>query len=191
LWTTVLPVACMNFPSVTPDGESLVLAEGSNVIFAPTKNLKGKNLTREQVDEFYSLQKKLLRNESQVSHYGMEPLNGSISVFDTHTGKMRLTHDVKPWYGMGFALDEERAYNWVLGKSPLPHCGPPHWGGATIDQHGTVYIGRSTGDLYIYNPGTGEEITWPIRDGTLMGGVTFAPGLMVVPTCSWVYVFNI
>eukprot|EP00440_Ansanella_granifera_P065748 gb/GFBE01071305.1/.p1 GENE.gb/GFBE01071305.1/~~gb/GFBE01071305.1/.p1 ORF type:complete len:512 (+),score=94.08 gb/GFBE01071305.1/:1-1536(+) len=190
LWEVELPNACMNFPSISPDGETMVLADGANVIFAPTKDLKGQNKSQTEIDEFYAFQQSLLANRSQLAYYGKDDLMASISGFDTHTGELKWQHDVEPWYGMAFALDEERAYNWVSGKSDSPHCGPPHWSSATIDQSGKVYISRSTGETYIYDPVTDAQTMFHHGDGVMMAGISFAPGLMVVPTCSFVYVFH-
>mmetsp|Transcript_54910 Transcript_54910/g.127863 ORF Transcript_54910/g.127863 Transcript_54910/m.127863 type:complete len:114 (+) Transcript_54910:107-448(+) len=110
--------------------------------------------------------------------------------FDTSTGALKWKHAVEPWYGLGFALDEERAYLYAKGEHAMGICGPPHWGGIVTDQDGKVYAGRGDGQLYIFDPASNTETKFHTGDGMLMNGVTFAPGLMVVPTCSWVYVFR-
>mmetsp|Transcript_149311 Transcript_149311/g.362639 ORF Transcript_149311/g.362639 Transcript_149311/m.362639 type:complete len:534 (-) Transcript_149311:48-1649(-) len=188
LWETKLPNACMNFPSVSFDGETVVLADGANVLAPRMKTMLGR--PQEEIDKFYALQQELLRNKTQLSYYGYSNLNASILGFDSRTGQLKWKHDVEPWYGLSFANDEERAYNMVSGKGGFGHCGPPHWGGATLDKNGNVFIARSNGELYIYNPRNDSETTFHTGDGALMAGASFAPGLMVVPTCSWVYVFR-
>eukprot|EP00930_Biecheleria_cincta_P077649 TRINITY_DN6496_c0_g2_i1.p1 TRINITY_DN6496_c0_g2~~TRINITY_DN6496_c0_g2_i1.p1 ORF type:complete len:518 (-),score=58.10 TRINITY_DN6496_c0_g2_i1:540-2093(-) len=190
MWETSLPNPCMNFPAVSPDGETVVLADGAKVLDPPEKWLAGRGNTSQEIDEFYALQQELLTNKSQLQYYGRDNLDASISGYDAITGKMKWTHDVKPWYGMSFALDEERAYLWLKGKKPLGYCGPPHWSGPTIDQEGIIYVSRSDGEFHIYDPRHNSDMTFHTGDGALLSGAAFADGLLVVPTCSWVYVFR-
>lgn len=190
MWETSLPNPCMNFPAVSPDGETVVLADGANVLDPPMKWLARQGNTSQEIDDFYVLQQALLNNKTQLQYYGHDNLDASISGYDTSTGKLKWKHDVKPWYGMSFALDEERAYLWLKGKHPLGLCGPPHWSGPTIDQEGKIYVSRSDGEFHIYDPKHNSDKTFHTGDGALMSGVAFADGLLVVPTCSWVYVFK-
>jgi len=190
IWQAKMSEACMNFPAVSPDGKTVVISSGTNVIDPPTLWLKEKGNTSEEIDSFYALQQELLANKTQRTFYGHDNAEGSILGFDTNSGKLMWEYAAEPWYGMSFALDEERAYLKVKGKSPLNFCGPPHWSGPIIDQNGKVYVARSDGLLHIYDPGDGSNTTFRTGDGALMSGTTFANGLMVVPTCSWVYVFR-
>jgi len=190
LWETKLQNACMNFPAVSPDGKTVVLSDGANVLDPPTKWLKGKGNSSEEIDAFYALQQELLANKTQLNYYGQDNLNASILGFDAKTGSASWEQDVEPWYGMSFALDEERAYMWLKGEHPFGHCGPPQWSGPVIDQEGKVYTSRSDGFLHIFDPKDRSDKTFRHGDGALMSGVAFADGLMVVPTCSWVYVFK-
>jgi len=190
LWETKLQNACMNFPAVSADGKTVVLSDGANVIDPPMKWLHGKGNTSEEIDQFWKLQQELLANKTQLNYYGKDNLNASILGFDASTGSLKWEHKVDPWYGMSFALDEERAYLWLKGKHPFGWCGPPHWSGPVIDQEGKVYVARSDGMLHIYNPSDDSDTEFRHGDGALMSGVAFANGLMVVPTCSWVYVFK-
>jgi len=189
LWEREIARACLNFPAVSADGNTLVLGDGYHVLAPPTR-LQTQYMNRTTIDRFYKLHQELLRNKSQLTFLGLENVNASIIGFDTKTGEMKWQHEVEPWYGASFAGDEERAYKYVTNQSRSPHCGPPHWGGATIDDARNVYIGRSDGTLHIFNMDDKSEVTFKTNDGMMMAGVSFAPGLMVVPTCSSVYVFK-
>jgi len=186
VWEAKIENSCLNFPAVSADGKTLVLADGENVVDPPT-GLATQGMSREAIDRFYLLQEQWLEEKRQLSMWGKENINASIMGFDTQTGKMKWRHKVEPWWGMAFAKDEERAYNWRVNNGSLALCGPPHWGGPTIDDNGNIYIGRSSGSLYIYNPEDGSEIQFETNDGHIMSGVIFAPGLM---SCSFVYVFR-
>jgi len=188
IWQTVLPNACFNFPGVSPDGKTVVVADSGNVLNPPMKALKGK--PRAEIERAWAFQQQLLNSKSQMTYYGQDNLDASIAGFNTSTGELMWKHEVEPWYGMSWVLDEERAYLWDIGQHPFGHCGPPPWGGPTIDQNGVVYIGRSTGELHIFDPASNQDRKFHTGDGAMMAGVVFAPGLMVVPTCSWVYVFR-
>mmetsp|Transcript_14459 Transcript_14459/g.25558 ORF Transcript_14459/g.25558 Transcript_14459/m.25558 type:complete len:511 (-) Transcript_14459:222-1754(-) len=189
LWEREIARACLNFPAVSADGNTLVLGDGYHVLAPPTR-LQTQYMNRTTIDRFYKLHQELLRNKSQLTFLGLENVNASIMGFDTKTGEMKWQHEVEPWHGASFAGDEERAYKYVTNQSRSPHCGPPHWGGATIDDARNVYIGRSDGTLHIFNMDDKSEVTFKTNDGMMMAGVSFAPGLMVVPTCSSVYVFK-
>jgi len=188
IWEAVLANECNNFPSVSPDGATVVLADGANTLDPVMKWVHDES--PEVIEKAWGLQQALLKNKTQRQYYGRRDLSASILGYDARTGAMKWKHDVEPWYGMAFVLDDERAYLFDKGLHPFGHCGPPHWGGATIDQDGKVYIGRSDGELYIFDPSSDTETRFHTGDGALMGGVAFAPGLMVVPTCSWLYVFK-
>jgi len=192
IWETMIAHPCMNFPAVSPDGRTLVLSDGANVLSPPTRDQLPEGKSKAFIDEFYKFQVELIKNKSQLAYYGKPDLDASMIGYDTQTGQVSWQREVEPWHAMSFARDEERAYRNKLHdpRQPIPHCGPPHWGGPTIDDDGNVYMGRSDGNLYIYNPRDNSQITFPTNDGMLMGGVSFAPGLMVVPTCSFVYVFR-
>jgi len=188
LWEAVLDNACMNFPGVSADGETVVLADGANVITPHMLAMHGK--PRDEIEKEWAFQQELLRTKQQAQYYGQTNQDASLLGFDGRTGSLKWRHDVEPWYGLSFYRDEERAYLFAKGEHPLGYCGPPHWGPPTIDQFGKVYIARSDGELYIYDPADGTETKFHTGDGTLLGGVSFAPGLMLVPTCSWVYAFR-
>jgi len=190
IWEAKMSSACMNFPAVSPDGKTVVISSGANVIDPPTLWLNNTGNTSKEIDSFYALQQELLANKTQLTFYGHDNIDASILGFDTSTGKLKWEYAVEPWYGMSFALDEERSYLRVKREGALNFCGPPHWSGPTIDQEGKVYVARSDGLLYIYDPGDGSSTTFRTGDGALMSGATFADRLMVVPTCSWVYVFR-
>jgi len=191
VWETKIANPCLNFPAVSEDGKTLVLADGANVLLPPTR-VFSQGMSREAIDKFFELQMQWLAEKRQLAMWGQQDLNASLIGFDTETGKMTWKHEVEPWWGMSFVRDEERAYNYTVhpDEGHPPHCGPPHWSGPTIDDNGNIYIGRSSGHLYIYNPEDDSEVRFETNDGHLMGGVTFAPGLMVVPSCSFVYVFR-
>jgi len=190
VWEAKLENPCLNFPAVSADGKTLVLADGANVIYPPTR-LMTQGMSKEAIGRFFKLQEEWLAEKRQNAMWGHEDVNASLKGFDTETGKMKWQHEVEPWWGRAFARDEERAYNFVVEGAPhVPHCGPPHWSGPTIDDNGNIYIGRSTGSLYVYNPEDDSEVTFETNDGHMMAGVNFAPGLMVVPSCSFVFVFR-
>jgi len=189
LWETTVDSPCVNFPAVSADGSTLILAPGGLAEDAITKSAKGLQPPSKQT-ELYNLQVNLLANNSQRSYYGKPDLEGAIIGLDTSSGKMKWKHDVEPWTGVAFALDEERAYNSLQGHGPLPHCWPSHWSGAISDQQGRVYIGRSTGDIFMYDPIKDTEQRFFTGDGILMGGLSSAPGMLVVSTCSYVHVFK-
>lgn len=189
VWETKTANACLNFPAVSADGKTLVVADGTNVVTPPTLWMT-EGMSREAIDKFYKLQQQWLEEKRQLAMWGQENVNASLMGFDTETGKMKWRKNVEPWWGMAFAGDEERAYNHVVNDASLSVCGPPHWGGPTMDDHGNVYIGRSDGNLYVYNPEADSEVKFETKDGMMMAGVSFAPGLMVVPSCSFVDVFK-
>jgi len=190
IWEFETAHTCMNFPAVSADGKTLVLSDGKNV-FTPMTYWETEGMSREAIDKFYRIQDEQLQQHSQNAYWGLEDVNGSIIGLDTQKGEPKWQHEVEPWYGTSFIRDEERAYGKVTGKSHSLFCGPPHWGGPTIDDDQNVYIGRSDGYLYVYNMDDEAEVTtFKTNDGMMMAGVAFAPGLMVVPTCSYVYVFR-
>jgi len=189
LWETLVESPCVNFPAVMADGSTLVLAPGGLASDAKTKEIKMLDWSA-AAEEFYKLQLKLVEQNRQRAFYGMPDLPGAMVGLDASTGKLLWRHDVEPWGGVAFALDEERAWNAKHLKSSLPHCWPSHWSGALTDAQGRVYLGRSTGDLYAYDPKTNTEQKFRTHDGILMGGLSSAPGMLVVSTCSFVYVFK-
>jgi len=187
LWEAVVPSPCVNFPAVSSDGASVVLADGGLALDGKTKEVR--QMPREKWDEFYALQLALVANNTQRAYYHMPDLNASILALDTRTGALQWRHEVPPYGGVAFAMDEERAWNSLRGNVSA-YCWPAHWGGVTVDDEGTVYIGRSTGSFYVYKPKQDLELKFRTNDGFLMAGVSFAPGMMVVPTCSFVHVFK-
>mmetsp|Transcript_150513 Transcript_150513/g.276558 ORF Transcript_150513/g.276558 Transcript_150513/m.276558 type:complete len:209 (+) Transcript_150513:2-628(+) len=189
VWETPTAHACLNFPAISPDGKTMVLADGLNVL-APAMFYFTGGMSREAMEKFYKLQQQWLEEKIQLSMWGQENINASLMGFDTETGKMKWQTKMEPWWGMSFAGDEERSYNYKVNGANTPFCGPPHWGGPTIDENGNIYIGRSDGNLYLFNSKGDVETKFETKDGMLMAGVTFAPGMMVVPSCSFVYVFR-
>lgn len=189
IWERQTEKPCLNFPAVSPDGKTLVASDGAIVISPPTKYMTD-GMGRKAIDQFYGIQASLLENKRQNAYWGVDNVDGSITGFDTQTGALKWVHEVEPWWGMAFARDEERAYHYVTGQGTSPFCGPPHWSAPTIDSDGNIYIGRSDGYLYIYNPNDGSEVKFDRNDGMLVPGLAFAPGLMVVPSCSSVHVFK-
>jgi len=189
VWEAELANACLNFPAVTADGKTMVLGDGTNVITPPTL-AQTKGMSREAIDKFYKLQQDWLAEKRQMEMWGKDNLNASIMGFDTQTGKMKWQHKVEPYWGWAFAGDEERAYNYVVNNASLQFCGPTHWSGSTIDDNGNIYIGRSSGFLHVYNPEDDSEVQFETHDGHLPAGVVFAPGMMVVPSCSFINVFK-
>eukprot|EP00930_Biecheleria_cincta_P064270 TRINITY_DN4982_c0_g1_i6.p1 TRINITY_DN4982_c0_g1~~TRINITY_DN4982_c0_g1_i6.p1 ORF type:complete len:529 (-),score=78.50 TRINITY_DN4982_c0_g1_i6:177-1676(-) len=189
LWESIVDSPCVNFPAVSADGSTLILAPGGLAADAVTKGAR-KLQSRQEQEQLYKLQQELLDNHTQRSYYDLPDLEGSILGLDTSNGKVLWQHQVEPWAGVAFALDEERAWNQLNGNGPLPHCWPSHWSGAIADSYGRVYIGRSTGDVYVYNPRTDTEDRFYTGDGILMGGMSSAPGMLVVSTCSFVHAFK-
>mmetsp|Transcript_87163 Transcript_87163/g.144326 ORF Transcript_87163/g.144326 Transcript_87163/m.144326 type:complete len:503 (-) Transcript_87163:95-1603(-) len=190
LWEFQSEHGCMNFPAVSADGKTLVVSDGANVA-APMTYYETEGMTPEAIDKFYRIQDEELQSHSQNAYWGIENINGSIIGIDTQNGEPKWQHEVEPWYGTSFIRDEERAYRFITGQELRLACLPPHWGGPTIDDENNVYVGRSDGYLYIYNMDDRAEVTtFKTNDGSMMTGVSFAPGLMVVPTCSFVYVFR-
>mmetsp|Transcript_33413 Transcript_33413/g.60250 ORF Transcript_33413/g.60250 Transcript_33413/m.60250 type:complete len:537 (+) Transcript_33413:93-1703(+) len=189
VWETPTAHACLNFPAISPDGKTMVLADGANVL-QPAMFYFSDGMSREAKEKFYKLQQQWLEEKIQLSMWGQDNINASLMGFDTETGKMKWQTKMEPWWGMSFARDEERSYNYKVNGAQHRFCGPPHWGGPTIDENGNIYIGRSDGNLYLFNPEGDSEIKFETKDGMLMAGVTFAPGMMVVPSCSFVYVFR-
>jgi len=189
LWETLVDSPCVNFPAVTADGSTLVLAPGGLAAAAKTKEVRAW-WRADEAQEFYHLQLDLLKEKRQRAYYGLPDLPGAILGIDAGTGKPLWRHDVEPWGGMAFALDEVRGWNFKHFSAIMPHCWPSHWSGALTDARGRIYLGRSTGDLYVYDPKSKAVQTFDIRDGILMGGLTSAPGMLVVSTCSFVYVFK-
>jgi len=190
IWQYITEQGCQNFPAVSADGKTIVVSDGKNV-FAPMTYWETEGMSLEAIDKFYTIQEEQLQNHSQNAYWGLEDVKGSIIGLDTQKGERKLQHEVEPWYGTAFFRDEERGYRAVTGQGSEPYCGPAHWGGPTIDDDGNVYIGRSDGYLYVYNLNDEAEVTtFKTNDGMLMSGASFAPGLMVVPSCSFVYVFR-
>merc|ERR1719433_559370 len=68
LWETILPNACMNFPAVSPDGGTVVLADGANVLNPPMKWVHGAPPAK--IEAEWALQRELLGNKTQLQHYG-------------------------------------------------------------------------------------------------------------------------
>jgi len=189
LWEAAVDSPCVNFPAISAANSALILAPGGLAAEAKTKDVKGLKSKREK-EQFYQLQLELVNNQSQRSYYGLPDLKASIRALDTHTGKQLWRHNVEPWGALAFAGDEERAWNYTQSKSLLPHCWPSHWSGALTFSDGRVYIGRSTGDIYVYDPKTDTEDKFHTGDGILMGGLSSAPGMLVATTCSSVHVFK-
>mmetsp|Transcript_132352 Transcript_132352/g.411423 ORF Transcript_132352/g.411423 Transcript_132352/m.411423 type:complete len:509 (+) Transcript_132352:61-1587(+) len=188
LWEVPLPMPCVNFPAVSWDGRSVVVAPGP--LSDAAKSKEARNLPLAEREKFFNTQLQLVSQNLQRSAYLLPNLDAAIMSFDTDTGALQWRHDVRPFGGIAFAGDEFRAVYAIRHGLGLEHCWPAHWSAPTLDREGTVYIGRSSGDLYVYNPQKGVESTFHTGDGTMMAGAAFAPGLIVFSTCSSVYAFH-
>mmetsp|Transcript_14457 Transcript_14457/g.25552 ORF Transcript_14457/g.25552 Transcript_14457/m.25552 type:complete len:507 (-) Transcript_14457:106-1626(-) len=190
IWEFETAHTCMNFPAVSADGKTLVVSDGK-IAIVPMIYYETEGMSAEAIDKLYRIQEEQLKAHNQNAYWGLEDVNGSIIGFDTQKGEPKWQQEVEPWYGTAFIRDEERAYRLLTGKGYSFVCGPPHWGGPTIDDDNNVYIGRSDGYLYVYNTDDKAMVTrFKTNDGMMMSGVSFAPGMMVVPTCSSVNVFR-
>mmetsp|Transcript_69922 Transcript_69922/g.198172 ORF Transcript_69922/g.198172 Transcript_69922/m.198172 type:complete len:503 (-) Transcript_69922:58-1566(-) len=185
LWEVKTPYPCVNFPAVSADGRTVVVASGALAEAAKTKEALG--MPEASVREFFELQQSL--GQSQRSHYGMPDIPAALMAFNASDGAVLWRHEVQPWGRIAFAGDEERALDWAMGRGEVSSCWPAHWSGPVIGADGTVYVGRSTGDFYAFSPERGET-TFHTGDGALMAGPAFAPGLMAFTTCSHLFVFK-
>ena len=76
-------------------------------------------------------------------------------------------------------------------------CGAASWNAPIIDGQGTVYAANYNGQLLAVNDFNGDGIietseTYEFTTDTsaLHCGSNFAPGMMVVPTCDTLFVFQ-
>eukprot|EP00747_Dinoflagellata_sp_TGD_P141044 gnl/TRDRNA2_/TRDRNA2_176078_c0_seq40.p1 gnl/TRDRNA2_/TRDRNA2_176078_c0~~gnl/TRDRNA2_/TRDRNA2_176078_c0_seq40.p1 ORF type:complete len:522 (-),score=40.89 gnl/TRDRNA2_/TRDRNA2_176078_c0_seq40:81-1646(-) len=185
LWDTKLPYPCNSWPVVSADDKTVVAVPGS--FNALPAGLFGGRVLHEIAVYLGDSQRAMLRK------LGInEPdLRASIMAFDVQTGELQWNHDVKPWGGIGSAGDEEAVLERAaVGYSNTdPVCLPAHWSSPTFSGDGTVYVGRTDGVLYAYNPMTGER-RYHTGTGPLHSGTTFAPGMMAYTDCDTLYVFN-
>lgn len=189
LWEVPLPYPCVSFPAVTFDGSTVIVAPGALATEAMTKKAFG--MPAAEQEAFYQQQLSLTEKNRQRAFYHMPDLEAAIMAFDTATGALQWRHDVPPFGGIAFAGDERRAWAWLKDPLVLPACWPSQWSGPTVDRDGSVYIGRSSGELYVYSPSDGHRSSFHTGDGILMAGAAFAPGLVVFATCSSVHAFSL
>eukprot|EP00747_Dinoflagellata_sp_TGD_P141014 gnl/TRDRNA2_/TRDRNA2_176078_c0_seq13.p1 gnl/TRDRNA2_/TRDRNA2_176078_c0~~gnl/TRDRNA2_/TRDRNA2_176078_c0_seq13.p1 ORF type:complete len:499 (-),score=42.05 gnl/TRDRNA2_/TRDRNA2_176078_c0_seq13:609-2105(-) len=187
LWNTELPYPCISWPVVSSDDKTVVVVPGS-FNSAPASLFQPDATQRQEVHD-----KALSLGEGQRALYRQQGINlpdlrASIMAFDTQTGEVEWSHDVKPYGGVAAAGDEEGVLERLAaGQDAI--CLPAHWSSPTISGDGTVYVGRTNGDLYAYNPKTGEH-TYHTGTAPLHSGVTFAPGMMAYTDCDSLYVWN-
>eukprot|EP00747_Dinoflagellata_sp_TGD_P141032 gnl/TRDRNA2_/TRDRNA2_176078_c0_seq3.p1 gnl/TRDRNA2_/TRDRNA2_176078_c0~~gnl/TRDRNA2_/TRDRNA2_176078_c0_seq3.p1 ORF type:complete len:367 (-),score=31.46 gnl/TRDRNA2_/TRDRNA2_176078_c0_seq3:81-1079(-) len=187
IWNTELPYPCNSWPVVSSDDKSVVVVPGS-FNSAPASLFQPDATQRQEVHD-----KALSLGEGQRALYRQQGINlpdlrASIMAFDTQTGEVEWSHDVKPYGGVAAAGDEEGVLERLAaGQDAI--CLPAHWSSPTFSGDGTVYVGRTDGVLYAYNPMTGER-RYHTGTGPLHSGTTFAPGMMAYTDCDTLYVFN-
>eukprot|EP00747_Dinoflagellata_sp_TGD_P141042 gnl/TRDRNA2_/TRDRNA2_176078_c0_seq39.p1 gnl/TRDRNA2_/TRDRNA2_176078_c0~~gnl/TRDRNA2_/TRDRNA2_176078_c0_seq39.p1 ORF type:complete len:528 (-),score=36.30 gnl/TRDRNA2_/TRDRNA2_176078_c0_seq39:71-1654(-) len=189
LWEKELPYPCNSWPVVSPDDETVVVVPGS------FSNLPASIYALDPVSRNVLHNIMLYLGDSQrgqLRKLGMDfpDLRASIMAFDVQTGQMQWNHDVKPWGGIASAGDEEAVLERLaVGDKTYGVCLPAHWSSPTFSGDGTVYVGRTDGVLYAYNPMTGER-RYHTGTGPLHSGTTFAPGMMAYTDCDSLYVWN-
>eukprot|EP00747_Dinoflagellata_sp_TGD_P141010 gnl/TRDRNA2_/TRDRNA2_176078_c0_seq1.p1 gnl/TRDRNA2_/TRDRNA2_176078_c0~~gnl/TRDRNA2_/TRDRNA2_176078_c0_seq1.p1 ORF type:complete len:536 (-),score=62.50 gnl/TRDRNA2_/TRDRNA2_176078_c0_seq1:76-1683(-) len=206
LWNTELPYPCISWPVVSSDDKTVVVVPGSfESMPASLFHLDG--TLRSNHTEIQEYHAKILAmgdgQRARLRQLGikMPDLRASIMAFDTQKGELQWSHDVKEYGGIASAGDEEGLLDRLAATAAngqdginghqfvAPFCLPAHWSSPTISGDGTVYVGRVNGDLYAYNPKTGEQ-RYHTGTGPLHSGVTFAPGMMAYADCDSLYVWN-
>eukprot|EP00747_Dinoflagellata_sp_TGD_P141045 gnl/TRDRNA2_/TRDRNA2_176078_c0_seq5.p1 gnl/TRDRNA2_/TRDRNA2_176078_c0~~gnl/TRDRNA2_/TRDRNA2_176078_c0_seq5.p1 ORF type:complete len:518 (-),score=46.23 gnl/TRDRNA2_/TRDRNA2_176078_c0_seq5:71-1624(-) len=206
LWNTELPYPCISWPVVSSDDKTVVVVPGSfESMPASLFHLDG--TLRSNHTEIQEYHAKILAmgdgQRARLRQLGikMPDLRASIMAFDTQKGELQWSHDVKEYGGIASAGDEEGLLDRLAATAAngqdginghqfvAPFCLPAHWSSPTISGDGTVYVGRTDGVLYAYNPMTGER-RYHTGTGPLHSGTTFAPGMMAYTDCDSLYVWN-
>jgi len=194
LWETETPMPCLNMPAVSHDGRTVFTAVGAlTPVDGPPQYLQNKILAMkpEQKMAFFEQEQTLMREQRHRAHWNMTDLRAMVLGLNTETGEMQLRYELEPYGNILAAGDYERNWGfWIQKRPTMPHCGPPALSSITVDSKGRLYFGRNNGQLYVLDSKTGTYSEFNTGDGFMIAGVTFAPGMMVVPTCGKLFVFK-
>jgi len=185
VWERQLPYPCNSWPAVSAEG-SVVVPTGAFNELPMSLDAHKKNKPLEDVQNLHSFS--LMMGELERSGLGRKDLPGAIMAFDAQTGEEQWRHEVKPWGRLSAAGDEEGVVERLLNQRRAL-CMPSHWGAPTLSADGTVYVGRTDGQLYAVSPSKGVE-TYRTGAGASHPGASFAPGMMAYTDCDSLYVFR-
>lgn len=120
---------------------------------------------------------------------GIPPMYADVWGLDAETGKTLWKWNKEPWLRGNFKGEHERARN------NAGFCVPNPVGNPTLDANGNVYVGFLDGFVYHLTredngPGIKVQSKYDAESDFSSGGVSIAPGMMVIVSCEEVLVFK-
>lgn len=189
LWEQILDKPCNSWPAVTNDGKLVVVPSGVFVSDPAAANVALMKKFEKSPTEMSQFSLSLGTQELQT--YGMPERTATIRALDAKTGELVWAKDLTP-YGRLAAAGDEEGYALRLSLHHRPECLPAQFSAPTISGDGTIYVGRSDGNLYAIKPEGSDAVvnTFHTGAGFLHPGTSFAPGMMAVTSCDGLFVWK-